>query len=93
MQPLRGKQPAAWASWKRPEGPDSDLKGRENHRQRLRCMVALRLDHWLLGRIDASDVVQEAYLTADRPRHPFLSFVSGMHGRRHVSNFVNLIGP
>jgi RNA polymerase sigma-70 factor (ECF subfamily) len=34
------------------------------HRERLQRMVALRLDRRLQGRIDASDVVQEAYLTA-----------------------------
>jgi RNA polymerase sigma-70 factor (ECF subfamily) len=34
------------------------------HRERLRRMVALRLDRRLQGRIDASDVVQEAYLNA-----------------------------
>src|ERR1700724_2325347 len=36
------------------------------HRDRLRRMVALRLDHRLQGRIDASDVIQEAYLEASR---------------------------
>ncbi len=36
----------------------------ERHRQRLRRMVALRLDHRLQGRVDASDVIQEAYLEA-----------------------------
>lgn len=34
------------------------------HRERLRRMVALRMDQRLQGRIDASDVVQEAYLEA-----------------------------
>lgn len=32
------------------------------HRQRLRKMVKLRLDRRLLGRVDPSDVLQEAYL-------------------------------
>lgn len=36
------------------------------HRERLRRMVELRLDRRLLGRIDSSDVVQEAYLEAYR---------------------------
>ena len=35
-----------------------------HHRERLRRMVALRLDRRLQGRIDASDVIQEAYLEA-----------------------------
>lgn len=34
----------------------------ERHRERLRRMVALRMDQRLHGRVDASDVVQEAYL-------------------------------
>lgn len=36
----------------------------ERHRVRLRRMVALRMDQRLQGRIDASDVIQEAYLEA-----------------------------
>src|SRR5260370_12684913 len=36
------------------------------HQGRLRRMVALRLDHRLQGRIDPSDVIQEAYLEASR---------------------------
>ena len=34
------------------------------HRDRLKRMVQLRLDHRLQGRIDASDVIQEAFLDA-----------------------------
>jgi RNA polymerase sigma-70 factor (ECF subfamily) len=34
------------------------------HKERLRRMVALRLDQRLQGRLDASDVLQEAYLEA-----------------------------
>jgi RNA polymerase sigma-70 factor (ECF subfamily) len=36
----------------------------ERHRERLRRMVALRLDRRLQGRLDASDIIQEAYLEA-----------------------------
>ncbi|MGZ3317343.1 MAG: sigma-70 family RNA polymerase sigma factor, partial [Isosphaeraceae bacterium] len=36
------------------------------HRGRLRRIVALRLDRRLQGRIDPSDVIQEAYLEAAR---------------------------
>jgi RNA polymerase sigma-70 factor, ECF subfamily len=36
----------------------------ERHRERLRRMVALRLDRRLQGRIDASDVIQDAYQEA-----------------------------
>jgi RNA polymerase sigma-70 factor (ECF subfamily) len=42
----------------------SKLLGR--HRQRLRRMVALRLDRRLQGRVDPSDVIQEAYLDVAR---------------------------
>lgn len=40
----------------------SDLFG--EHRERLRRMAAMRMDPRLQGRVDASDVVQEAYLEA-----------------------------
>src|SRR4249919_2578577 len=51
----------------------------ERHRDRLERMVRLRMDRRLQGRVDAADVVQDAYLTvrgkfpqynAD-PRWPF----------------------
>jgi RNA polymerase sigma-70 factor, ECF subfamily len=38
------------------------------HRDRLRRMVALRLDERLKGRIDPSDVIQEAFLEATERR-------------------------
>lgn len=58
------------------------------HQERLRRMVALRLDQRLQGRFDASDVIQEAYLEASRrladylkqPNMPFflwLRFITG----------------
>lgn len=37
-----------------------------NHRERLRRMVTFRLDHRLRGRLDPDDVLQEAYLDAER---------------------------
>ena len=59
------------------------------HRNRLRRMVALRLDQRLRGRIDPSDVLQEAFLRAaqagpkylDRPEQPvflWLRWLTGM---------------
>src|SRR5262249_36630393 len=61
----------------------------EAHRGRLRRMVALRLDRRLLGRVDPSDVIQEACLEAaralpkylERPELPFylwLRWLTGM---------------
>jgi RNA polymerase sigma-70 factor (ECF subfamily) len=49
-------------------GGDRHAWGRllELHRERLRRMVARRLDRRLQGRVDASDVLQEAYLDASR---------------------------
>ncbi len=38
----------------------------ENHRERLRQMVRLRMDHRLQGRVDASDILQEAFLECAR---------------------------
>ena len=40
------------------------------HRERLRRMVKFRLDHRLRGRLDADDVLQEAYIdAAERIKH------------------------
>lgn len=44
----------------------------ERSRDRLRRMVALRLDRRLQGRIDPSDVIQEAYLEASVRRAEYL---------------------
>ena len=47
-------------------GPDDWGRLLEQHRARLRKLVALRLDPRLQGRVDPSDVIQEAYLDAAR---------------------------
>ncbi len=60
----------------------------ERHRKRLRRMIALRLDGRLQGRLDASDVIQEAFLEAtarlpgylrepDMPFFLWLRFLTG----------------
>jgi RNA polymerase sigma-70 factor, ECF subfamily len=69
------------------------------HRSRLRRMVALRLDHRLRGRIDPSDVLQEAFFQAavalpkylEQPEQPvflWLRWLTGMAlqlmHRRHL---------
>jgi RNA polymerase sigma-70 factor (ECF subfamily) len=69
------------------------------HRDRLRRMVGLRLDYRLRGRIDPSDVIQEALLQAaqglpkylqqpDRPFFLWLRWLTGMTlqglHRRHL---------
>jgi RNA polymerase sigma-70 factor (ECF subfamily) len=62
----------------------------ETHRQRLRRMVRLRLDPRLQGRIDPSDVLQEAYLeVAERlaeylrePKMPFFLWLRFLTGQK-----------
>lgn len=45
----------------------------ERYRDRLRRMVAMRLDPRLRGRVDASDVIQEGYLDAMKRLEEFIS--------------------
>src|SRR5439155_13740395 len=60
------------------------------HRDRLRRMVAFRLDHRLQGRIDPSDVIQEAYLEASarlreylqNPAMPFFLWLRFLTGQK-----------
>jgi RNA polymerase sigma-70 factor (ECF subfamily) len=71
----------------------------EKHRDRLRRMIALRLDLRLQGRVDPSDVIQEGYLAASRrfpdytkdPAMPFFLWLRFLVGqelqeqhRRHL---------
>jgi RNA polymerase sigma-70 factor, ECF subfamily len=59
-------------------------------RDRLRRMVVFRLDPRLRGRVDPSDVLQEAYLEAwrdlgsylDRPEIPFFLWLRGVAGNK-----------
>jgi RNA polymerase sigma-70 factor (ECF subfamily) len=60
------------------------------HQDRLKRMVALRLDQRVQSRIDASDVVQEAYLEASvrlpeylkRPNMPFFLWLRFLTGQK-----------
>jgi RNA polymerase sigma-70 factor (ECF subfamily) len=62
----------------------------ERCRQRLRRMVAFRLDPRLRGRVDPSDVLQVAYLEAwrglgsylDWPETPFVLWLRGIAGNK-----------
>jgi len=62
------------------------------HRERLRQMVRLRLDKRLLGRLDPSDVLQEAYLDVARripeygaqPDMPFYLWLRFLTGQRLI---------
>jgi RNA polymerase sigma-70 factor (ECF subfamily) len=63
------------------------------HQRRLRALVSLRLDHRLQGRIDPSDVIQEAYLEASRqladylkdPSIPFYLWLRLITGQKLVA--------
>lgn len=63
------------------------------YRDRLRRMVRLRLDHRMAGRIDTSDVLQDAYLDVARrfpeyaaaPTVPFYLWLRALTGQRLVS--------
>jgi RNA polymerase sigma-70 factor (ECF subfamily) len=63
------------------------------HKERLRRMVALRLDHRLQGRLDASDVLQEAYLEAwgrleeyvRNPAVPFFLWLRFLVGQKLIT--------
>jgi RNA polymerase sigma-70 factor (ECF subfamily) len=60
------------------------------HDDRLRRMLALRLDQRLQGRIDEADVLQEVYLEASRcltdylrePKMPFFLWLRGIAGNK-----------
>lgn len=62
----------------------------ERFRDRLRYMVRLRLDHRLQGRVDPSDIIQDAYLEAARrakdyaaePKMPFYLWLRFLTGQR-----------
>jgi RNA polymerase sigma-70 factor (ECF subfamily) len=62
----------------------------EESRPRLRRMVAFRLDQRLQGRVDPSDVLQDAYLAAwqdlsayvHRPAVPFFLWLRGIAGNK-----------
>ena len=63
------------------------------HQDRLRRMIALRLDRRLQGRIDPSDVIQEAYLEATArlaeylhdPSMPFFLWLRFLTGQKLVT--------
>jgi RNA polymerase sigma-70 factor (ECF subfamily) len=75
MQPLMAKETAECAALLERAGRgDKDAVGELfiRHRDRLRRMVELRMDGRLRGRLDASDVLQEAYLEFARSLPDYL---------------------
>jgi RNA polymerase sigma-70 factor, ECF subfamily len=75
-----------------------ELLGR--HHKRLRRMVALRLDPRLQGRVDPSDIIQEACLNAVRrlpeyhqnPKIPFFLWLRLLVGQRLVDEHRRHLG-
>jgi RNA polymerase sigma-70 factor (ECF subfamily) len=59
---------------RRAGGGDADARGAllDRHRQRLRHMIACRMDPRLAARVDPSDVVQETLAEADRRLDDYL---------------------
>jgi RNA polymerase sigma-70 factor, ECF subfamily len=59
---------------KRAENADADAVAQlwERHREPLRRMIHLRLDHRISRRVDASDVVQEVLVEANRRLNEYL---------------------
>jgi RNA polymerase sigma-70 factor, ECF subfamily len=80
------------------EGAWSELLTR--YRERLRGMVAVRLDRRLQGRIDPSDVIQEASLAAhgrlkdyaDNPTMPFYLWLRWITGQRLIDQHRHHLG-
>src|SRR6516225_7231236 len=62
-------------------------------RDRLRSMVALRLDRRLRGRVDPSDILQDGYMIASNqleaylhnPKIPFFLWLRSVVGQRLVA--------
>ena len=62
------------------------------HRERLKRMIAVRMDHRLQGRVDPSDVIQEACLVASKqiskyaanPGLPFYLWLRWIAGQRLI---------
>lgn len=71
-----------------------------DHRARLRRMVALRMDRRLQGRIDPSDVIQESYIDAARrlPEYaknstmPFFLWLRFLTGQRLLEQHRRHLG-
>ena len=74
MAPTKRHEPDTDELLKGAAAGDDDARQRllQRHRDRLVRMVAVRLDRRLAGRLDPSDVVQEALADADRKLAAYL---------------------
>jgi RNA polymerase sigma-70 factor (ECF subfamily) len=93
MDSQMGEQPTESSDLLRRLGEgDTAVLGQllESHRKRLRRMVRLRMDPKLQGRVDPSDVLQEAFLEAAQrlaeylrdPRMPFFLWLRFLTGQK-----------
>jgi RNA polymerase sigma-70 factor (ECF subfamily) len=93
MQPNMARETTECAELlKRAGQGDKEAAGKlfAQHRERLRRMVQVRMDGRLRGRLDASDVLQEAYLEFDRsladylknPEAPLFLWLRFLTGRK-----------
>ncbi len=81
---------------------DQQALGRllDRNRERLRRMVAIRLDQRLQGRVDPSDIIQEACLDAarrlseyqNRPAMPFIVWLRFLVGQKLVDEHRKHLG-
>ena len=70
------------------------------HRERLRCLVAVRMDRRLRGRVDPSDMIQEACLVAAKqlpnyaanPQLPFYLWLRWLTGQRLIDQHRRHLG-
>jgi RNA polymerase sigma-70 factor, ECF subfamily len=89
---MLGESPDTEEMLQRAAGGDQQAFGElfARHRSRLQRMVQVRMDRRLQGRIDSSDVLQEAYLEASRalagylqnPYVPFFLWLRLLTGRK-----------
>src|SRR5438067_277952 len=72
----------------------------DRHRDRLRRMVVLRMDRRLQGRVDASDIIQDACVDAiqrlpdylDNPSMPFFLWLRFLVGQRLIDGHRRHLG-
>jgi RNA polymerase sigma-70 factor (ECF subfamily) len=64
---------AGWNERLQQGGQNALAEAFMGHRERLRRMVDLRMDRRVAGRVDPSDVLQEAYLDASRQLDQYLA--------------------
>ena len=70
------------------DDPAALEKALAEHRGRLRRMVALRMDRRLQGRVDPSEVIQEAYLEAARRLPEYLKIPVHTPRRHQLLRFT-----